>query len=415
MEHYCPNKFSRQFGFHQDILIGIDFSFLPISKIMLRLHQACVRYRTNSRVLFVDQCPSLERKFTLCFQEWWSKVFLTSLGTYSGGNSKRKGDRSSDQNIQRDKGPSGSKLKLKIVRSQKPLRSPTKILGVGVAISVTPISAVLIQSVAMPTKASDEGENSDMNFKEKLLYTPLLSGSHCFPSIEHLPFLRHNFSGNSLCLNDTKSICTPNNDDEAEASQDVSVFNVDTVIREVNKSGTRMTGQVILDKVFYTPFERLHYLKGEFDSLYDLINERGGDATPLKNKVERPIHQACDLKDLCRIEAGSKLNEASHQFETESTRYNALKDKLGQVDSRCEELLKELLSLDNQKKDLSCQVAASKDLLQEPERAVIDLKDHINTLNAIKVIDPATKASLEKTEAYVKESFEDLKTFQWTS
>ena len=47
---------------------------------------------------------------------------------------------------------------------------------------------------------------------------------------------------------------------------------------------------------------------------------------------------------------------------------------MGQVDSRCEELLKELRSLDNQKKDLSCQVVASKDLLQEPERAIIDLK-----------------------------------------
>lgn len=69
-------------------------------------------------------------------------------------------------------------------------------------------------------------------------------------------------------------------------------------IREVNKSGARMTGQVILDKVFRTPFERLHCFKGEFDSLYDLINERGGDAIPLKNKVQRLIHQAHDLKDL---------------------------------------------------------------------------------------------------------------------
>ncbi|KAJ8420712.1 hypothetical protein Cgig2_006264 [Carnegiea gigantea] len=184
-----------------------------------------------------------------------------------------------------------------------------------------------------------------------------------------------------------------------------------------------MIDQVILDKVFHTPFERLHYLEGEFDNLYNLINERGGDATPLKDK-------ACDLKDLQesysdqmtievqesrRIEVGTKLNEVSHHLDTESTRYSALKAKLGQVDSRCEELLKELQCLDNQRKDLSCRVAASEDLLQEAERAVIDLKGQIDTLNAIKVIDLATQASLEKTEAYVKESFEDLKTFQWTS
>jgi len=64
----------------------------------------------------------------------------------------------------------------------------------------------------------------------------------------------------------------------------MSVFNTDGVIGEVNKSGARMTGQVILDKVFRTPFERLHYLKGEFDSLYNLINEKGDDATPFKGQ-----------------------------------------------------------------------------------------------------------------------------------
>ena len=97
-----------------------------------------------------------------------------------------------------------------------------------------------------------------------------------------------------MCLNDSKSVFTPSDNDEVDsipklvapqvpplqhrprASQDVSIFNVDAVIREVNKSGAWMTGQVIIDKVLRTPFERLHCLKGEFDSLYDLINERGG-------------------------------------------------------------------------------------------------------------------------------------------
>jgi len=50
-------------------------------------------------------------------------------------------------------------------------------------------------------------------------------------------------------------------------------------------------------------------------------------------------------------------------------------------------------------------------LLQEAEWVVIYLKGQVVTLNAIKVIDPATKASVETTEAYVKESFEDLKAF----
>ena len=120
------------------------------------------------------------------------------------------------------------------------------------------------------------------------------------------------------------------------------------------------------------------------------------------------------MRESCLTKVGSKLNDASHQLDTESTRYNALKTKLEQVDLRHEVLLKELQSLDDQKKDLSDQVVASGDLLQEAKRAVIDLRGQIDTLNVIEVIDLATKACLEKTEAYVKESFKDIKTFQCT-
>ncbi|KAJ8426509.1 hypothetical protein Cgig2_013192 [Carnegiea gigantea] len=510
MEHYYPHRFSRQFGFHQDIPADIDFSILSSSKIMLRLHQACIRYGTNSHVFFPGQCPSLERKFTRRFQEWWSKLFLTSSDSHSGGSSKRKRVSSSDQNIQRNEAPSDSRPKFKIIRSQKPLRSPaletedntlqTKIPGVDAALPVAPISAVPIQSVPMAPEASDEvrltleplpvtacrrklksiivrlldeqgmpnvegskldygktvfpppdgaknimdildcdpsptacmGESGDMNFKEKLAYVPLPSGSHCFPSIEHSSSLGQDFLGDDDEAESTPKVGAPQvlpPPRLSRATPDVSVFNVNAVIREVNKSGARMTGQVILDNVLRTPFERLHCLKGEFDSLYDLIHERGGDATLLKNKVERLVHQACNLKDLQesysdrmtievresrRVEVGSKLDAASHQLDIEIAHYNALKAKLGEVDSRREELLKELQSLDDQKKDLCCQVTASEDSLQEVEQTVIDLKGQIDTLNAIEVIDPATKASLEKTEAYVKESFEDLKTFHWT-
>ena len=58
-------------------------------------------------------------------------------------------------------------------------------------------------------------------------------------------------------------------------------------------------------------------------------------------------------------------------------------------------------------------MAASEHLLQEAKREVIDLQGQIEVLNATKVMNVATKASLEKAEAYIKESFEDLKNFQW--
>ena len=62
-------------------------------------------------------------------------------------------------------------------------------------------------------------------------------------------------------------------------------------------------------------------------------------------------------------------------------------------------------SLDDQKKYVNCEMVISEDLLQVVEREVFDLQGQIDTLNAGEVVNPATKASLEKTEAYVKESF----------
>ncbi|KAJ8423647.1 hypothetical protein Cgig2_010634 [Carnegiea gigantea] len=383
-----------------------------------------------------------------CFQEWWFKVFLTS-----SGNSKRKRYSSSDQTIQRDEVLSSLKPKVNIVRSQKPLRPPTNIAGVRAAISVTPISIIPIQSLIVPAKDLDEVRLTLEPSPVTACRRKLKSIVVCTPDEQGMS----NVQGSKL--NYRKTIFPPPNG--AENIMDIfdcdlsptecmgengdmnfkekmahvfvppgiSIFNIDAIIREVNKSGAQMIGQVILDKVFLTPFKSLHCLKGKFDSLYDFFNGREGDATPLKNKAERLIHQARNLKDLQviysyqittevrgsrRIEVDGKLNKASHQLDTENTRYNALKAKLGQVEFRREELLKELQSLDDQKKDLSCQVVASEDLLQEVEWAVIDLKGQIDTLNAIEVIDPTSKASLEKIKTNIKESFEDLNTFQWT-
>ena len=49
--------------------------------------------------------------------------------------------------------------------------------------------------------------------------------------------------------------------------------------------------------------------------------------------------------------------------------------------------------LEDQKKELSTQIAASKHLLQETKQKVVDLKVQINIINATKVMDSATKAS----------------------
>jgi len=92
----------------------------------------------------------------------------------------------------------------------------------------------------------------------------------------------------------------------------------------VDKNAARVFGEAILDKVCRNPFDGLPSLKGDFDSLYATIVQRGVDVTPLESKVEGLIKQTGDFKDLqqsypgrtsteehdsCRMEVRGKLDE----------------------------------------------------------------------------------------------------------
>ncbi|KAJ8422335.1 hypothetical protein Cgig2_015890 [Carnegiea gigantea] len=353
-------------------LIDLDFDNLPDPKIMLRYHQTLVRYGTSPHT----------------------------------SDSKKKRSDLFDTNTSKDECELGSKPKLKVVRSGKPLEpsvppmgdgsSYVKIPGIDVVIPAMSIPAIPIQSIAPLL----QGESDDVNFKEELAHVPLPSGSQCFSSIGRIPSFGNNLFDGTLRLVDSPGVCSLD-DDEVESIRRVNapllvshpqrslrapqggifVFNVEAVIKEVDKA--------ILDKVCCTPFDGLPSLKGNFDSLYATILQRGVHVTPLESKVEGLIKQVCDFKDLqqsysgrtaakehdtCRMEVQGKLDEASRWLNTKGAHYEAKMVELKHVESRRQELLKELQLLEEQQKDLHSQAAASKHLLQEAERKVIDLQ-----------------------------------------
>ncbi|KAJ8422768.1 hypothetical protein Cgig2_013553 [Carnegiea gigantea] len=405
--------------------------------------------------------------------------------------SKRKRSDLSDTNISKDEGKLKPKLKIiRSGRPMEPFvpviengSSRVEIPGIDVGTLAMPIPTIPIQSIAplpqdelpvevcepstqkvieLPPEGAENimdildaepnpiecmGESDDVNFKEGLAHIPLPSGSQCFPSVGCIPSFGKDLFDSRSRLVSSRGVCPPD-DDEVEYIRKVnahspvprpqrplkvpqggiSVFDADAFIKEVDKNAARVLGKAILDKVCRTPFDRLPSLRGDFDSLYATILQRGVDVTPLESRVEGLIRQACDFKDLqqsysgrisaeehnnCRMEVQGKLDEASRQVNTEGTHYEAKAAELKHVESRRQELLKELQLLEDQQKELSSQVAASEHLLQEVEREVIDLQGQIEVLNATEVMDAATKASLEKAKAYIKESFEDLKNFQW--
>ncbi|KAJ8444139.1 hypothetical protein Cgig2_029914 [Carnegiea gigantea] len=204
-------------------------------------------------------------------------------------------------------------------------------------------------------------------------HVPLPLGSQCFPSIGRIPSFGKDLFNSKSRLVDSQGVCSPD-DDEVESilrvnaplsvphpqcplrepQGGISIFNADVVIKEVDKNAARVFGKAILDKSY-------------------------------SGRTSAEEH------DSYRMEGQGKLDEASHLLSTEGAHYEAKIAELNHVESRHQELLKELQLLEDQQKDLSSQLAAREHLLQEAKWEVIDLQGHIDVLNATEVMDQPQK------------------------
>ncbi|KAJ8438102.1 LOW QUALITY PROTEIN: hypothetical protein Cgig2_015359 [Carnegiea gigantea] len=343
---------------------------------MLRYHHMLMRYGTGSQVLLPRRCNLFERNTTCAFRKWWSKMFIFSTCNPNPSDLKRKQSDLFDTNISKDEGKLGPKPKLEAVHSGKPLEpfdgsSRIKISGVDFFIPVTPIPVIPTESIApLPEDELPIGVYEPST--EKVLRISWISSMlnleiQCFPSIGRIPSFGKDLFDNRSRLDDWKGVCSPD-DDEVESIRRANAPSL------VDKNDTRVFGKAILDKVSHTPFDGLPSLKGDFYSLYAIILQRGVNITHLESK-SHSRQTSAEEHDSYRMEVQGKLNETSHWLNTEGSHYEA---KMAELKSK--------------------------------ERASTS---KIDILNAIEVIDVATKASLEKVEAYIKESFEDLKNFQW--
>ena len=155
MEHYCHDRFIRQFGFHQDVPVDMDFNNLRDPETILHYHYVLKRYGAGSQVTLPWRCSLLEGNATRAFHEWWSEMFISPTCNQHNGDSKRKQGNLSNTNISKENDIAGFKPKLKIIRSGKPLEpyvssiegdsSHTKILGINITIPTKPILTVPIQ------------------------------------------------------------------------------------------------------------------------------------------------------------------------------------------------------------------------------------------------------------------------------
>ncbi|KAJ8444757.1 hypothetical protein Cgig2_033765 [Carnegiea gigantea] len=317
-------------------LSQVDFSYFAniCSSCIIQLSP---RHPYGHRLLYPSRLrdyvsASSKRNFTHRFQGWWSKVFFASSCTHSRADFKRKRGSSSYPDIQRVEGPYSLKSKLKIVCSR------VQILGIDVANPAVPISAIPIQSIAPSTKVINEVKaHFESSFRKisrqklKIIEPPPKGAENITDILEADPSPTECMgeSDNDLFdsgsrLDGLKSVYHTNSD-EAElvpkvntplvscqphplrAPQgDVSVFNVDAIIKEVDTNAAWVFAQGILDKA--------HNLKDLYKSYSGLMTT--------------------DEQDSRHIE------EASQLLNMEGTRYEAIAARIKQVESRHKELLK---------------------------------------------------------------------------
>ncbi|KAJ8442617.1 hypothetical protein Cgig2_008393 [Carnegiea gigantea] len=406
-----------------NVSADLDFDNLPDSKIMFHHYHMLTRCGIGFQVLLPGRCNLLERNTNRASREWVSKVFISSTCSPHTSDSKRKQSDLSNINISKDEN-----LIVQFGKSLEPFvsliedgSSYVRIPGIDITSPAIPIPTIPIQIIvtndieehfksslteicrqksksmvnasiigqdklpirvcelstrnvidlplegdenimdlldAEPNPTESMGETDNVNFKEELSRIPLPSRSQCSLSIERIPSFGRDLFDSRLRLDGSKCICSPN-DDKVES---------------IHRANAPSLVKAILDKVSRTPFDGLPSLKGDFDSLYATIIQRGVNVTLLQSRVKGTYNRAPSVEHLLKNKIAvawrcGKLDKASHRLNIKGNHY---------------------------------------------ETKAAELKQgHIDIINTTEVVDVATKVSLEKTKAYKKESFEDLKNFQW--
>ncbi|KAJ8423106.1 hypothetical protein Cgig2_004704 [Carnegiea gigantea] len=228
-----------------------------------------------------------------------------------------------------DKGVVGSKPKVEIIYFGKPLKpfappiednSSCELMS-----PATPIAAIPIQSIALLAKVTNEIKKHFQSSpteicRQKLQYMidHIIGGQGqlnikvCKPSIKKVIELPPEGVGNIMDILDVglnPAECMGSGLDGLKGG--TSFFNVDAVTKEVGKNAAWMFSQATLDKVSRTPFDGLPF-KGNFDSLYAIILQRGIGVNPLENE------------DSCCIEAQGKLDNAPGWLNTADIHYEEM-------------------------------------------------------------------------------------------
>ncbi|KAL2922485.1 Tropomyosin [Bienertia sinuspersici] len=448
IEPYTPYRFSRQFGFRQDIPSMLSRS---VSNRTVTYYEA-LRYWTlwlfkGSRSRVYAPCVALNWHdlTTPRFQNWWSKVSISDLRDKvvvlcSSIESDPSRTKRKPPNDARDVAQPH-----RIDSNPEPIAKTQSlhISSVKDAIS-TKVNKVFGNDRSTSDAESDEG---DIDFETGVSFN--VDGAMIEEATEPLNVLtdrtvpekgkdihiekdlversnpaspaqsQHSVDGPSTFEINAKTLGTPLDDsgiprapshgDVAHAPS-ISTIRVTPASQGIFTSAIKILGNEYLTLLKQTPFDKVSDRHGEASQVYKAIRMMHGDPEPLKCKVDGYVwavkghlalkaslsdRRRSDQVEEERLAAVEELKLAESSYDTALTKHKGLEEESAALKRREDELLKEL-----------------EDVRQRMDQVTSDLGDNKNSMTTLEATVHATKRRVEELEAVPVCSAEEMELFE---
>ncbi|KMT11468.1 hypothetical protein BVRB_5g107930 [Beta vulgaris subsp. vulgaris] len=440
IQQYSRHRFSRQFGFYQDLPGELEIQKFPRQDRLFSLFSTSVLLGTNSSFLIPGRCTSVHARTTPTFVSWWKSVYsLTySLRPSSPPDVSKTRGQSKLRKRKVNDSPSSPKEK-----AAKILIEPEEKRRLKVKLTSHCVPPLPREDFAKGGKAeksvfddifgngydeeSDHEETQDdqgeMDIAEELraCNNTFASPDQELIDASHDPVIVQTAA--CILMRESSDIV-----DVPPVSAKTPSQNVRDVISRAERHAASYMVQAIRKKLLETPLEEIHDLKQECEELFQYITSKGIDISFLQGLADKYIEcgsrfrsqqkthaekPALSVLEQQLLTAESDLSSAVSRRQKEEERVRTLEGEMKDIHQNQTRLKAELAELTIKENNLVIAIADSKHCLEEHATTVKDLTTSHTSLEERVVDVKRVETELSAAKGCLDEVHEALKTLQW--
>ncbi|KAL2893390.1 hypothetical protein RDABS01_009299 [Bienertia sinuspersici] len=416
VESYSPHRFSRQFGFCQNIPGALKpDSEEPSLQYLWSLFQTSTQVGTKSSFIIPASGMNNEirSRTTAPFKLWWKTFYSSPEPSPSPplvvSSQKRKVDNDSDTKADSsDKGESKlQKSSSQSSREPSPQRGKE---GQENASSQFPDERTIFHDIFGEDEAKlgekQKGDQAEDVF-DYVKELEIMGNAFAFnnPNVKELEHTTASIDPNVLVA----------------ASDHVAMYAAATIIARADRCEARFLAQQMRAKLLQTPLSNIPALDPELKELFGLITSKNIDVTSLREHVGAYVSHASSFQALDSSEnvhpslssleerltdVESRLSDVVNSKRKEEEQIKLQQAEILKIEQRCDELQKELKLLEQKKSELSSALASSEDSLGKHDAAVTEL---IVSHSSIEEEITATREATTKRKK-AEENFQNART-----